>query len=156
MQSAWNTNGRSYYDAAAAYPLYSGFDFNPQLSYLGGGGGTQNSLSAGGGQSPSQYSQSPLSQYPNYLTPASTVKAESEVSWEAGGLWYWKTLQASPEGLVSAVASAEAAVSFDPNRLATGDPFKDMTAYAMYTNPLTSYTLDMNLSAQLQNPHVSS
>ena len=76
MQTAWN-NGR-YYDAATTYPLYSGFDMmgNPSLNYLG----AQNPLTTGG-QSPNQYSQSPLTaQYPNYLTPASTVKAESEVS----------------------------------------------------------------------------
>ncbi|CAI4224582.1 unnamed protein product [Auanema sp. JU1783] len=134
----WN-NGR-YYDPTAAYnTLYSnGFDMMSQMPYLNTTGANTATTNAGG-QSPSQYSHSsPLtSQYPNYLTPASTVKPESE---------------ASPEGLTDSSA-------FDPTRVVQ-DPFKDpMTAY-MYSNPLATYSLEtMGLTPQQLNgalPHVPS
>lgn len=145
MQTAWNQTARYYDPQSAAYSLYSnGFDMMNQIpNYLGGGGGGATGGSAGsggtGGHSPSQYSQSPIGQYHNYLTPASTIKPESE---------------ASPEGLVSSDTP------FDPSRLQ--DPFKDSmaAAYNMYSNPLAGYSLESmglappQLNGGVLNPHV--
>ncbi|CAD6189374.1 unnamed protein product [Caenorhabditis auriculariae] len=112
-------NGASSYFDPAAYPLYGrGYEMMNQMNYLGGGS-----------TSPSQYTQSPLTTYPsNYLTPAASVKHESE---------------ASPDGSESA--------SIDPSQQFRSfyDPTKDPMTAAMYNNSLTYSSLEsMGLAPQ--------
>lgn len=125
-------NGASPYFDPAAYPLYgrTGYEMMNQMNYLGGGSASP----------PAQYTQSPLGGYStNYLTPAPSVKHESE---------------ASPDGSDSA--------SLDPNQQFRPfyDPSKDPMA-AMYNAPLTYSSLEsmglaQSIPTALTQPHVTS